>query len=146
MSWWVYTDTGKTGTCERCKRPLAEHSHTCFACHTNRRPNAVLAPGNVTSFSLHSYKDHPPGMKHSSISICYCPQSAVAAHNATLAATQVAAVQPTDGEPPPKNAAEATLQAVERASRAQAHGGTYAMRTPETPPQGPPQGTPQGTP
>ena len=70
MSWWVYTDTGKTGTCERCKRPLAEHSHTCFACHTNRRPNAVLAPGNVTSFSLHSYKDHPPGMKHSSISIC----------------------------------------------------------------------------
>ena len=78
MSWWVFTDPEKTGTCERCKRPLAEHAHTCVACSTvpRLRAKSVLAPGNVTNFSIHSYKDHPPGMKHSSMNLCYCPRSA----------------------------------------------------------------------
>jgi len=81
MSWWCYTDPNKTGICDRCERPAAEHSHTCVACYMNPslRAKSKLAPGNVASFPIHSYKDHPPGMRHSSMNLCYCPASAIPA-------------------------------------------------------------------
>ena len=96
--WWTFTDPGKTGTCDRCKRPASEHNHICVAC------NKVLAPGDAPTFALHSYRDHKPGMKHSSSTVCTCPQAAILAFIASMPAPVpvvktatggVAVVQPT---------------------------------------------------
>jgi hypothetical protein len=86
MSWWVYTplaaDIAKTGPCERCHLPLEEHLWQCMACKTKRDPKAVLAPGNIKTFRIHGWQDHPRGPATSQ-ALCYCPQRAIDAFMAT---------------------------------------------------------------
>lgn len=75
MSYWVYTDSARagegerpiavSGICERCQQPKAAHVWTCSAC---RKP---LAKGDATP-SLHTYRNHPPGMRHSSTALLLC--------------------------------------------------------------------------
>jgi hypothetical protein len=98
MSWWVFTDPQKTGTCDRCKRPAAEHTWECGICRTVGRlkpqylTKAVLGTGDKTSFRQHTYADHPPGA-YGGVVLCYCPKSAIPAPPAPA--------PPPPGQPPP---------------------------------------------
>jgi hypothetical protein len=77
MSWWVLTDPEKTGTCERCKRPAAEHTWECGICRKIPRlmPKAILGTGDTMAFRQHTYADHPAGA-YGGVTLCYCPRSA----------------------------------------------------------------------
>lgn len=86
MSWWVYTDSARagagpepgdpsrplavSGVCERCSQPKAAHEWRC-QCHGCGK---LLCMGDQTP-SLHGYKDHRPGMRHSSTALLVCVRS-----------------------------------------------------------------------
>lgn len=99
MTWWVLTDPSSTGTCERCKRPAAEHTWKCGLCLMagRRQPQylakAILGKGDSRSFRTHTYQDHPPGA-YGGVVLCHCPDDAIPKPPPAPAAPPGQVVQP----------------------------------------------------
>ena len=75
MIWWVFTRADDaqgpelpTEPCARCALPLSDHTWTC----QTRGCNKPLGKGG-SAVALHTYRDHKPGMRHSSTALLTCP-------------------------------------------------------------------------